>query len=405
MMSALSVAASAPDDVEVSIVDENVEAVDFDADVDLVGVSFMTFNAPRAYEIARRFRAKGRTVLFGGYHPSLQPEEAGAQCDALCVGPAEPNLPRMIDDWRRGRLQRVYRLPLTEFRTRTLDPALVRRMQYIASTVVQATRGCHNRCEFCSVAAFSGNVLQTKPVDDVLREIRAARGRSVLFIDDSLSADSAYFHELLRALVPLRIRWYSQIGFAVTRETETLDLLERSGCRGVFIGFESVSQDSLDETRKGFNRADEYREGIRKLHDRGIGVFGAFVLGYDSDSPAIFERTLRFLDDAEVDALQLTVLTPFPGTPLYRRMEEQGRIIDRNWDHYDLGHVVFRPARMSPAELRAGHDMILERFYSWPAVLRRLRRQARTLGPRNLGLAALIGWGYRTKTRLDGYVQ
>jgi len=405
MMSALSVAAAVPDGVEVEIVDENVEPVDFDAGVDLVGVSFMTFNAPRAYEIARQFRARGKPVLFGGYHPSLQPDEAAAHCDALCIGPAEPNLPRMIEDWRAGRLRRVYREPLGEFRTRPVDPGLVRGMQYVASTVVQATRGCHNRCAFCSVAAFSGYSLQKKPVGDVVREIRSGRSRSVLFIDDSLSADVGYLHELLRALASLRIRWYSQIGFGVTRDAETLDLLAQSGCHGVFVGFESISQRSLDETRKGFNRAEEYKEGIRRLHDRGIGVFGAFVLGYDSDTPDIFERTLRFLEDAEVDALQLTVLTPFPGTPLYRKMEEQGRIVDRNWEHYDLGHVVFKPAGMTAAELRAGHDMILERFYSWPAILRRLRRQARYLRPRDLGLSALVGWGYRLKTRLDGYVQ
>jgi radical SAM superfamily enzyme YgiQ (UPF0313 family) len=405
MMSALSVAASAPPDVEVSIVDENVEPVDFDADADVVGLSFMTFNAPRAYEIARRFRERGRTVLFGGYHPTLVPEEAAAHCDALCIGPAEPNLPLMLEDWRAGRLKPVYRRPLAEFRTRPIDARLVHGRQYIASTVVQATRGCHNHCEFCSVAAFSDHVLYRKPIDDVVREIRAGRGRSVLFIDDSLSADPAHFRELLRAIVPLRIRWYSQIGFGVTRDAETLDLMERSGCRGVFVGFESISQRSLDETRKSFNRADEYREGIRRLHEHGIGVFAAFVLGYDSDGPDVFERTLRFLDEAEVDALQLTVLTPFPGTPLHRKMEQQGRLLDRNWEHYDLGHVVFEPAGMTAAALQAGHDEILATFYSWPWILRRLRRQVRYLRLPQLGLSALVGWGYRLKTRLDGYVQ
>ncbi len=404
MLTPLSVAAAAPPGMEISVVDENVEAVDLDADVDLVGISFMTFNAPRAYEIARAFRERGKTVIFGGYHPTLLPEEAAEHCDAVCVGAAEPNLPRMIEDWRSGRLQRFYRQPQREFASAPVDFGLIRGHQYMASTLVQATRGCRNRCDFCSVSAFSGHSLLQKPIEAVVEEIRRGGPRRVLFIDDSLSSDLDYLRALLRALVPLRVRWYSQIGFNVTGDGELLDLMQQSGCRGVFIGLESISQTSLEETRKGFNRAADYRDGIRRLHQRGIGVIGAFVLGYDHDGRDAFDRTLRFLDEAEVDGLQLTVLTPFPGTPLHRKLEREGRLMDRNWEHYDLGHVVFAPRNMEATELRAGHDRILARFYSWPWILRRLGRGLRYLHLSELGLLALVGLGYRLKTRRDGYV-
>lgn len=404
MLSALSVAACAPEDVAVEVVDENVQAVDFSSAADIVGISFMTYNAPRAYELAAQFRGAGKTVFFGGYHPSLLPEEAAAHADAVCIGEAEANLPAMIADYRAGRLKKFYRAVSEELRPRRADPRLLRGNSYMPAAVVQATRGCPNHCEFCSIAAFAGYRFQKRSVQDVVEEVRAAGRRRVLFIDDSLAADPDYFKALLAALAPLRIHWYAQISFAVTRDPAMLACMQRSGCRGVFIGFESIVQESLQETGKGFNRAAEYRRGIEELHRRGIAVIAAFVLGYDHDDPAIFDRTLHFLRDARADALQLTVLTPFPGTPLYRRLEREHRIRDRDWTHYDLGHVTFTPAAMSSAELIAGHNQLLARFYSWPAIARRLWGGLRYLGAGELSLLALVGWGYRLKIRRDGYL-
>ena len=404
MLSALSVAACAPRDVRTEIVDENVQAIDFNSDADVIGLSFMTYNAPRAYEIAERFRARGKTVFFGGYHPSLAPDEAAEHADAICIGEAEGNLPRMFEDYRQGRLQKFYRFPNGDFRAAPFNPELPRAGDYMLATVVQATRGCHHSCEFCSISAFSEHTFKRKPVADVAAEVRSGGRRRVLFIDDNLAADAEYLKALLRALIPLRIHWYSQIAFNVTRDTALLDLMKQSGCRGVFIGFESLEQASLMETGKGFNRAAEYTEGIAALHRRGIAVIAAFVLGYDHDGREVFDRTLRFLDDARADALQLTVLTPFPGTPLFQRLEREGRIHDRNWEHYDLGHVTFAPRNMSAADLEEGHNRILGRFYSWPAILRRLAREVRYLHLPEVGILALLGWGYRLKIRRDGYV-
>jgi len=403
MLSALSVAACAPPEVQTEVVDENVQPVDFATDADIIGISFMTYNAPRAYEIAREFRQGGKTVFFGGYHPSLVPEEAAEHADAVCIGEAEANLPRMIEDYRQRRLRKFYRFPYPEFRAPRADSGLLRARDYMWCTVVQATRGCSNRCEFCSVSAFSQHAFKAKPIEDVVAEIQSGGKRRVLFMDDNLAGDIEYFKALLGALVPLRIRWYSQIGFQVTRDWQLLDLMRGSGCGGVFIGFESLTQQSLVETGKGFNRAAEYESGIQALHRRGIAVVAAFVLGYDHDGLEVFDGTLQFLERARADALQLTVLTPFPGTPLYHRLEQEGRIRDRDWQHYDLGHVTYEPRNMTAAVLQDGHNRILQRFYSWPCILRRVCRQIRYLGAAEISLLALINWGYRLKIRRDGY--
>ena len=402
MLTPLAVAAAAPDFVDCRIIDESVEPVDLDSDADVVGLSFMTFNAPRAYELARAFKQRGKTVILGGYHPSLMPEEAIRHGDAVCIGDAEASLPPMFEDLRRGSLQPFYRQPPDHFARRRVDRSLLRRRAYLTPAVVQATRGCRFGCEFCSIAAFSRGRFQTRPVNEVLEEIRCLPGRGFLFMDDNLVADREYARRLLTGLLPMRRRWFAQMGVHVARDREFLDLLGRSGCRGVFVGLESLSQASLDGASKSFNRAEAYAEAVRRFHDHGIAVMGAIVLGFDQDTSDTLELTARFLRSAGLDALQLTLLTPLPGTPLFARMSAEGRILDRDWEHYDLGHLVFRPARLAAGQLTAAHAAMLRRFYSWPAMLRRLRRQWRYLAPREIVLSFLVGLGYRFKLRRTG---
>ena len=397
MLSPLRVAAAAPEGVEATILDENVEPVDFDAEADLVGISFMTYNAPRAYEMAREFRRRGRTVIFGGYHPTLAPGEAAEHCNAVCIGEAEANLPRMVEDFKSGRLARFYSEKSERLRLRPVPRNLIDKRHYILSSVVQATRGCPNRCDFCSVSAFHRGCFQSLPIEDVVAEVSAIREKTVLFMDDNLIADMAYARSLLEAMAPLGKRWYTQIGVKAAQEPGFLALLRRSGCRGVFVGFESISQPSLEGVHKSFHRAAFYEEAVRRFHAHGMAVYAAFVLGFDQDRPEGFQETSRFLKRARVDALQLTVLTPFPGTPLFEKLDREGRIFDRNWEHYDMGHVVFQPENMSAEELKAGHDGILAAFYSWPAILRRLLWQARYLAPQEIAAAFLLGAGYRYK--------
>jgi radical SAM superfamily enzyme YgiQ (UPF0313 family) len=394
MLPSLSVAASMPAGVATRIIDENVEPIDFDTDADLIGISFMTFNAPRAYDIAARFRARGKTVIFGGYHPTFLPHEAVQHADAVCIGEAEYNVPRMIEDFRAGRLQPFYRSALVDLADLPVPPRdLLPRRRYLTPNVLQATRGCPYRCKFCSIATFHRYRIRTRPVVAVIDELRTL-GRHVVFMDDNIVGDREYALRLFEAMIPLRKRWFSQCGIHITEDEELLRLAVRSGCGGLFVGLESLSQRNLNGWTKGPNRARDYVRQVRRLHSQGIAVYAGFVFGDDGDTPDVFRKTLEFLDEADIDALQATRLTPFPGTPLFDEMDREGRIFDKDWSHYDFGHVVFEPAHMSRDTLDLGVAWISRQFYSRRRVARRFRRElgylapstiARGTGPLNLG--------------------
>jgi radical SAM superfamily enzyme YgiQ (UPF0313 family) len=396
MLPSLSVAASMPPEVETRIVDEDVEPIDFDTDADLIGISFMTFNAPRAYEIADRFRSeKGKPVILGGYHPTFMPEEAIQHADAVCIGEAEYNVPRMITDFAAGRLQPLYRSELVELGDLPeLDRSLLRKRAYVAPDVLQATRGCPYRCKFCSIAAFNRYTIRTRPVDQVIEELETL-APFVLFMDDNIIGDREYAMQLFSAMIPLGKSWFSQSGIRIAYDEELLRLAVRSGCRGLFIGFESLSQENLSDWRKHGNRVRDYSRLVRKLHDAGIGVYGGFVFGSDNDTAEIFETTLEFLLESDIDALQATRLTPFPGTALFDEMERDGR--------YDFAHVVFEPLHMSPDTLDQGTAWVLRKFYTRRRVARRMLKELRYL---NRGaftrVAAPLNLGYRIRLSTNG---
>ncbi len=404
MLSAIQVAASAPQDVEVEIIDENVEPINFNLDAEIIGISFMTFNAPRAYEIATKFRAKGKVVIFGGYHPTLMPEEASKYCDAVCIGDAESNIGKIFKDYKNGKLKKIYAYPYKEFRRLNSKKNLIKNSKYIISSVIQATRGCCNKCEFCSISAFYKQSYKKKPIEEVIEEIKTIKRKQILFIDDNLVMDVNYAKRLFEKMIPLNKNWYSQIEVNVTRDNELLDLMKKSGCRGVFVGFESLSQDSLNNTGKNFNKSSFYKEAVKKFHERGIGVLGAFVLGFDHDKIDIFNKTLNFLKEARIDALQLTVLTPFPGTPLFKKMDKEKRIFDKNWENYDLSNVVMKPANMTAEELSRDYKRILGEFYSWSRIISRSLKQFLYLHPTEILYFFLVSYGYRYKLKKRGYI-
>ncbi|MBM3214083.1 B12-binding domain-containing radical SAM protein [Candidatus Poribacteria bacterium] len=403
MLPSLYVAASMPPYVQTRIIDEDVEPIDYDIEADLVGVSFMTFNAPRAYEIGDRFRAKGIPVIFGGFHPSFLPEEAIQHADSVCIGEAESNVPKMMEDFAAGRLQPFYDggpadlsgLPVP-------DRNLIRRSSYITPDVMQATRGCPYRCTFCSVAAFSRYTFRKRPVDEVVDELRGLGG-NVLFMDDNIIGEPDYAKELFAAMIPLKKRWLSQCSIRLASDAELLRLASASGCCGIFIGIESLSQDNLTAWNKHVNRAKDYVRAIEQIHQAGIGVYTGVVFGMDWDTPDVFRQTLEFLDTARVDALQATILTPFPGTPLFDEMDRAGRIVDKDWGHYDFGHVVFDPVHMSPETLKTGMDWVSSQFYSRRRVARRLVRAFGYLPPSVvLRAIAPLNLGYRLRHRAFG---
>lgn len=404
MLSSLYVAAAMPAGVHTTIIDEDIEPIDFDVDADLIGISFMTFNAPRAYAIADRFRAeRGIPVIFGGYHPTFLPEEAIQHADAICIGEAECNVPRMIEDFREGRMQRFYQNGLADLSGLPVpDRSLIRRAAYISADTVQATRGCPYHCTFCSIASFFDHTFRARPVEEVVAEL-GALGRFLMFMDDNIIADREYAKQLFTAMIPLRKRWFSQCGITIADDQELLRLARASGCRGLFIGLESLSQENLRAWRKNTNRARDYHRALQRIHEQGIAVYAGIVFGNDWDTPEVFDETLQFLIEAHVDALQATVLTPFPGTPLYEEMKREDRITDADWGHYDFKHVVFEPRNMSQTMLQEGHARVLNRFYAWPVMLKRLRRQLGYLRPETMLHASIpLNLSYRTRLHTNG---
>jgi radical SAM superfamily enzyme YgiQ (UPF0313 family) len=402
VLSLLTVAACTDESHEVTIVDEQVEPIDFDQDVDLVGISFMTAHAPRAYEIAAEFRRRGVKTVAGGYHPTFLPQEAARHFDAVVAGEAEPSWPNLLRDASSGSLQQVYRATdFVDLATLRQPPRhLLRRNGYITVNTVQTGRGCPNGCRFCSITRFFNRTHRQRPVDDVIEEVGALKDRFVLFIDDNITADPDYARCLFRRLRPLGKNWVSQSSITVADDPQLVRLAAESGCVGLFVGLETVSTASLAEANKSFNRVEEYRAAVRLLHDHGIGVESGIVFGFDHDTVDVFERTLATIDRLELDAIQASIFTPLPGTALFQEMDATGRILDRNWRHYDFRHVVFQPRRMAPEQLQQGADWVIREFYSLPRVARRLARNVRDLGLRPTLLMTLpVNLGYRQRVK------
>lgn len=368
------VAALTPPGIEVRIVDESVEPVDFEARVDLVGITSLTALAPRAYAIADAFRARGVPVVMGGMHPSAVPEEALNHADAVVVGEAEGQWPRLLEDFQAGRMQRIYR----SGEKPTLDGlptprrSLLRLDRYLLPHTVQTTRGCPFACSFCAVSQFFGRTFRHRPVEDVVREVAALSGRLVGFIDDNIVASTKYARELFRALIPLKIRWFSQGSLNLADDEELLGLAAKSGCVGMFIGLESLSQSNLEGVGKRVNRVERFREAITKIHRFGIAIEGAFIFGLDNDDAGVFKRTVNFARKCRLEAAQFSILTPLPGTRLHREMGEQGRINNRDWSMYNFANVVYRPLSMSAEKLQQGFRWAWHKFYSYPSILQRL---------------------------------
>lgn len=405
ILSLTTVAALTPRRHEVRIVDENVEPVDFAADADVVAVSFMTALAPRAYAIADAFRSRGAVTVAGGYHPTSCPEEAARHFDSVVVGEAENLWPRVVADIEAGKPGRIYRsdeaADLSDLPEPRRDLTARTARHYVTTCAVQTGRGCRHRCRYCSITAFHKGTFRSRPLESVLAELRGLP-RNFMFVDDNIIADPDYAKELFRALIPLQKRWVSQCSIEIANDPELLRLAHHAGCRGLFIGIETTSARNLAAVGKGFNDVREYGRRIRAIRGMGIGVIAGMIVGMDNDEPGVFERTLRFLQKMRIDALQLNIMTPLPGTPLFDRMRREGRIIDRDWSHYDFRHCVIRPKGMTATELQQGADWLYAQFYRLDRIIMRTLRGFFTLGPLPALLAARLNLTYRRDNIREG---
>jgi radical SAM superfamily enzyme YgiQ (UPF0313 family) len=388
-----TLAALVPDDLnaEVRCFDEGIEDIDPGLNADLVGLTVITGTARRAYELAAGFRSRGITVVLGGPHVTLLPDEAQEHADSIVVGYAEDEWPRLLNDFAACRLQPRYtqspslRLTGRPFPKRSVLPE----RRYLTADVFEATRGCVHNCSFCVVPAAWGRRPLQKPVDSVVEELRLRNARRAIFIDLNLIADQEYAASLFEALIPLRIRWFGLATTLLCDDVPLLDLAAASGCRGLLMGLESLSPKALRATCKGFNDPDDYPRVVHELHRRKIALQGCFVFGLDHDTPDVFMKTAQFAVDCGIDLPRFAVVTPFPGTQLYSDLAAADRILTRNWELYDAQHVVFQPAQMSVDELQRGTERAWKHAYSWTNMARRLRH---TPSPWPLALATNLGY-------------
>ncbi|MEK7828867.1 MAG: radical SAM protein, partial [Deltaproteobacteria bacterium] len=378
----LKVAALTPPDWELKIIDEKVESLDLNEEADLVGITAMTTAVNRAYEIADNFRRRGIKVVMGGMHASKLPNEALQHCDSVVVGEAEGLWHSLLEDFKRGELNPVYRhtafpplsnLPIPDWK-------LYRDKKYLPVHFIETTRGCPHGCEFCSVTNSFGGKFRNRPIDEVEREIQGLKpfdGRFILknvvfFVDDNIISNKVYAKEFLRRIIPYNLKWLGQTSVNIVKDDEILDLCRKSGCVGFVIGFESLSKDNLSRMGKGFNKPDNYFDVIKKIHDYGIGIDGSFVFGFDCDDEGVFERTIEFTIKAKLEIGYFSILTPYPGTGLYDKLNSEDRIIDRNWSRYNTNNVVFKPKCMSPEKLLYGYYDALKQFHTYSSIYKRL---------------------------------
>jgi radical SAM superfamily enzyme YgiQ (UPF0313 family) len=378
------VAALTPPEVEVSITDENVTDIDFQKQIDLVGITAMTITADRAYKIADTFRERGIKVILGGSHPSALPKEASQHADAVLIGEAEGIWTNVIEDFKANKLKKIYR---QRERPSLLNLPIPRRDLFIDGAYffmnsISTTRGCPHACSFCSVTSFFGNTYRCRPIEEILREIKTMNysRRLMWFIDDNIVGSPRFAKELFRALIPFKLKWAGQASVTIAKDDELLRLASESGCIILFMGFETLSQGNLVAMGKRVNIVDKYEMVIRKIHSYGIAIHGFFILGLDEDDEDVFERTVRFAQSMQLESAQFAWPTPYPGTALYESLDKAGRLITKSWSQYE-SNVVFEPKLMSRDILKRGRDWVWKEFYSLPSIWRRLGITHRYLVP------------------------
>lgn len=370
-------AAQTPADIEVIYTDDVVKPFDLDRDVkdvDLVGISVDSKTARRAYDIAERYRARGTKVVLGGIHPTALPDEAARHADCVVVGEADQLWGRVLADFQSGTLRPQYAGGFPEMvGLPWARRDLFRSRKYLPFQVIQTMRGCPYPCEFCSVSTANGKTLRMRPVDDVIAEAKALGGR-LLFADDNVMIHRKYADELFNRLADLGKSWIGQCSLAAIHHEPNIALMAKSGCKALFVGFESIDESTLALTGKRQNQPKRYAEIVSRLHDYGISTWGSFVFGFDTDDAEVFDRTVEFAIAAKLTMALFAILTPYPGTRLYRRLADEGRLTDPAWwlnhDH-DAGSPYFVPKLMTREQLREGWMKAWQRFYSWSSIFKR----------------------------------
>lgn len=372
------VAALTPPDVEVVLVDDRIEPVPFDEPTDLVALTVETFTAKRAYEISGEYRKRGVPVVMGGFHPSHMPDEAKLHADSVYIGDAEGLWPDVIADARTGALKPYYR-SRAGILQRDIIPRreLFKGKRYLPVTLMQFSRGCYFDCNFCSVSTFYHKTFFHRPVRDVIEEIEKQDRSLILFVDDNIVMNHQVAKELFRALIPLKIKWFSEGDINMAEDRELMDLMARSGCKGHLIGLESVEEESLRAMGKRPNlaRYSRYEEQLNVIHDYGLLLWAAFTIGHEHDTRETPDRTLDFCLRHKFALIDFNVLMPYPNTPLYRALASDRRLLyDGTWwlhPGFRFGNAAFVPNRMTPEELAEACDSARQKYYKLSSIVKR----------------------------------
>jgi radical SAM superfamily enzyme YgiQ (UPF0313 family) len=397
-----------PPEIDVALIDDRVDRIDYDAPTDLVAITVESFTARRAYEIASAYRDRGVPVVMGGMHASLIPEEVARHADAVFTGDAETLWQRVVEDAAAGRLQPRYDAPVGPPQAGGVLPRrdLFEGKGYLPLTLIQFGRGCRYRCEFCAVGAYFAHHQHTRPVEEVVAEIRSQRRRNLFFVDDNLVADPEAAKDLFRALVPLRVRWVSQASVDQVRDPELMRLMVASGCLGNVIGFESLDPANLRQMGKGPNLVafDRYAGTVATLRAHGLQTWAAFALGYDHDTVDSIRATVAWAIENRFTFAAFNVLMPYPSTALYARLEAEGRLLyaGRWWLHpdYRFNGAAFRPSRMTADELTQAAWACRRRWSSPGSILRRVFDRRTNLGS---PLRFALYWAYNPLYRREAF--
>ena len=393
-----TVAALTPDRFEVDIVDENVKPLDYDDDSDLIGINYNTHNAKRAYEVAGEFKRRNKTVVMGGIHASMMPEEALQHGDAVVVGEAENLWPSAINDFDNGKLKPIYKssecIDLASSAIPRWDLINMSRYFYIP---IQISRGCPHNCEFCLDSKYYGRQIRLKPVEQVIKELdfiyENEKSRPIIFGDYNFLYDLPYLEKVTRHLETLKFKNWMVFGtVGIGREPGILELLAKGGCSHINVGIESVSQESLDTLGRKTYKASELKELIENIRSYGLEIYAGFILGSDADTPDIFEETVNFIDQMNIFLPQMNILQPYPGSDLYNRLKASNRLLfGEQWEKYDRHKVCFKPNNMSIEELQEGYNWTVKKLFSYDSLFKRLNHS--------------LEKGFYTRAKFDAQIQ
>jgi len=362
-----------PAEHEVKIVEEEVATINLEESCDLVGISCMTANAPRAYELANEFRNRGKTVVLGGVHPTILPEEALEHADSVVIGEAEGVWEDLLQDFAAGKLNKRYHNPLPDL-TRYVEKDFKKiiKKRLFSIVPIMTTRGCPYNCDFCCVTDLFGKTIRHIPIENVVKDIVNSGSKNFMFLDDNIIGHPKFAKELFRALIPLKIRWVGQASISFLKETELLQLAADSGCKILFIGLESVNETQQKKLKKSMKDNEELRLTIKNIKKMGILIHASMIFGFDSDTKKVFRETVKFLIKAKISTVSFNILTPYPGTKTHEELKRAGRLLTDNWKYYDHNTVVFEPKNMTPLELQIGKILARTRFYRIFSFLSRL---------------------------------